>query len=179
MATGPGVPAIELSAADVLRFRATASHLDRRLAPGAYAAAAWGGLQDSIPRAGLTSLHARVESTAPDAWEDPSLVQIWFRGGADYRDDPFTRYDGDLLVPDPARRRDVLPPVGVSPGHIPGTILVGGQIAGAWQRQRGRIRLRPFLALAAEDRAAVELEARTMPVPGVREPDVAWEPPAL
>jgi len=30
------------------------------------------------------SLHARVEGTRPDSWEDPSVVQIWFRGGADY-----------------------------------------------------------------------------------------------
>ena len=51
---------------------------------GSFPQAAWGGIQDSTPRAGVISLHARVEETAPDSWEDPSLVQIWFRGGADY-----------------------------------------------------------------------------------------------
>ncbi|MBV8693355.1 MAG: winged helix DNA-binding domain-containing protein, partial [Actinobacteria bacterium] len=38
-----------------------------------------GGLQDSAPRAALLALHARVEDVAPNTWEDPSLVQIWFR----------------------------------------------------------------------------------------------------
>jgi hypothetical protein len=68
----------------VLRYRARASHLHEKLPAGSFAAAAWGGLQDSIPRAGVMSLHARVEGTRPDSWEDPSVVQIWFRGGADY-----------------------------------------------------------------------------------------------
>ena len=40
----------------------------------------WGGLQDSIPRSGVLSLHARVEGTRPDSWEDPSVAQVWFRG---------------------------------------------------------------------------------------------------
>ncbi len=30
-----------------------------------------------MPRAGLLSIHARVRSTGPDAWQDPSLVQVW------------------------------------------------------------------------------------------------------
>jgi hypothetical protein len=68
----------------VIRYRARASHLGEKLPAGSFAAAAWGGLQDSIPRAGVMSLHARVEGTRPDSWEDPSVVQIWFRGGADY-----------------------------------------------------------------------------------------------
>src|SRR5205085_4761839 len=39
--------------------------------------AAWAGLQDSMPRAALLSIHARVEGTRPSTWEDPSLVQVW------------------------------------------------------------------------------------------------------
>jgi hypothetical protein len=35
------------------------------------------GLQDSMPRAALLSIHARVEGTEPFTWEDPSLVQLW------------------------------------------------------------------------------------------------------
>ncbi|HYN70510.1 MAG TPA: crosslink repair DNA glycosylase YcaQ family protein [Candidatus Eisenbacteria bacterium] len=73
-----------MSRDQVLRYRARVSHLDRKLPAGSFAKAAWGGLQDSVPRAGVISLHARVEGTQPDSWEDPSLVQIWFRGGADY-----------------------------------------------------------------------------------------------
>lgn len=30
-----------------------------------------------MPRAALLSIHARVEGTGPDSWEDPSLVQLW------------------------------------------------------------------------------------------------------
>jgi hypothetical protein len=79
-----------LTPEQVLRHRARVSHLDRKLPAGSFAEAAWGGLQDSVPRAGVISLHARVRDTQPDSWEDPSVVQIWFRGGADYivpRDD--------------------------------------------------------------------------------------------
>ena len=75
---------VGVSRDQVVRYRARVSHLDRKLPPGAYATAAWGGLQDSVPRGGVIALHARVEGTTPDAWEDPSLAQIWFRGGADY-----------------------------------------------------------------------------------------------
>jgi Winged helix DNA-binding domain len=39
--------------------------------------AAWAGLQDSMPRAALLSLHARVEGVEPSSWEDPSLAQLW------------------------------------------------------------------------------------------------------
>jgi hypothetical protein len=39
--------------------------------------AAWAGLQDSVPRAALLSIHARVEGAHPSSWEDRSLVQIW------------------------------------------------------------------------------------------------------
>jgi hypothetical protein len=75
---------IRVSREQVVRYRLRASHLDRKLPAGRIADAAWGGLQDSVPRGGVTALHARVEGTAPDSWEDPSLVQVWFRGGADY-----------------------------------------------------------------------------------------------
>jgi hypothetical protein len=73
-----------LSREQVLRYRARVSHLDAKLPPGSFATAAWGGLQDSVPRAGVIALHARVEATGPDSWADPSVAQIWFRGGADY-----------------------------------------------------------------------------------------------
>ncbi len=39
--------------------------------------AAWAGLQDSMPRAALLSLHARVEGVDPSTLEDPSLAQLW------------------------------------------------------------------------------------------------------
>ena len=39
--------------------------------------AAWAGLQDSMPRAALLSLHARVTGVESSTWEDPSLAQLW------------------------------------------------------------------------------------------------------
>ena len=78
-----------VSLTQVLRFRARAQRLDHRLAAGALPDAARGGLQDTVPRAALTALHARLEGVAPASWEDPSLWQIRFRH-ADYvvpRDD--------------------------------------------------------------------------------------------
>jgi len=81
---------IRVTPDNVRRYRLAASGLDSRLRSGELAAAAYAGLQDSAPRAAVISLHARVEDVTPSSWEDPSLVQIWFRGGADYvvpRDD--------------------------------------------------------------------------------------------
>src|SRR5687767_7515855 len=39
--------------------------------------AAWAGLQDSMPRAALLSLHARVSGVESSTWEAPSLAQLW------------------------------------------------------------------------------------------------------
>jgi hypothetical protein len=63
----------------IVAFRRRSGALDERLpaGPASLARAASAGLQDSVPRSALHSLHARVEATAPDAWEDPSLVQVW------------------------------------------------------------------------------------------------------
>jgi hypothetical protein len=70
---------LNLTRSQILAFRRRAGHLDARLqrGPGALRRAAWAGLQDSVPRAALLSIHARVEDTGPNTWEDPSLVQIW------------------------------------------------------------------------------------------------------
>lgn len=63
----------------VLAFRQRAGGLCERLPAGqeSLRLAAWAGLQDSMPRAALLSIHARVAGTGPDAWADPSLVQLW------------------------------------------------------------------------------------------------------
>lgn len=68
-----------LTRSQILAYRRTVQALDERLPPGpdSLARAAWAGLQDSVPRSALHSLHARVEATPADAWKDPSLVQVW------------------------------------------------------------------------------------------------------
>jgi hypothetical protein len=71
--------ALRLTREQILAFRRRVGALDRRLPPGEgpLRQAAWAGLQDSMPRAALLSIHARVEGTGPSTWEDPSLVQVW------------------------------------------------------------------------------------------------------
>ena len=74
MTAGP-----ELTRERILAFRRRAGGLAERR-PAAAASmrhAAWAGLQDSMPRAALLSLHARVEGIGPSGWEDPALVQLW------------------------------------------------------------------------------------------------------
>ena len=68
-----------LKRAQILAFRRHVGALNERLPPGpdSLRRAAWAGLQDSMPRAALLSIHARVAGTEPSTWEDPSLVQLW------------------------------------------------------------------------------------------------------
>jgi hypothetical protein len=75
MTRGP----LALTREQVLAYRRRVGALDARLpaGPDSLRRAAWAGLQDSMPRAALLSIHARVAGTRPDAWEDPSLVQLW------------------------------------------------------------------------------------------------------
>ncbi|HEV2665940.1 MAG TPA: crosslink repair DNA glycosylase YcaQ family protein [Blastocatellia bacterium] len=70
---------LELTRSQILAFRRRAAALDERLPRGrrALRRAAWAGLQDSMPRAALLSIHARMTGADPGSWEDPSLVQIW------------------------------------------------------------------------------------------------------
>jgi hypothetical protein len=63
----------------ILAFRRRVGALDERMPMGSHSLrrAAWAGLQDSMPRAALLSLHARVDGVEPSTWEDPSLTQLW------------------------------------------------------------------------------------------------------
>src|SRR6266700_3804035 len=72
-------PMLELTRGQILAFRRRVGALDERLptGPRSLRRAAWAGLQDSMPRAALLSIHARVEGTRPSTWEDRSLVQLW------------------------------------------------------------------------------------------------------
>src|SRR3954454_7728207 len=63
----------------ILAFRRRVGALDERMPMGSRSlrGAAWAGLQDSMPRAALLSLHARVDGVESSTWEDPSLAQLW------------------------------------------------------------------------------------------------------
>lgn len=70
---------LELTAAQILAHRRRVQALEMRLpaGPDSLRRAAWVGLQDSVPRSALHSLHARVADVGADALDDPSLVQVW------------------------------------------------------------------------------------------------------
>ncbi|MBN9663637.1 MAG: winged helix DNA-binding domain-containing protein [Acidobacteria bacterium] len=72
-------PRLALSRSQIISFRRRACCLDERLPAGEQSLrkAAWAGLQDSVPRAALLSIHARVHETGANDWEHPSLVQLW------------------------------------------------------------------------------------------------------
>src|SRR6266550_3806030 len=63
----------------ILAFRRRVGALDKRMPKGSQSLrrAAWAGLQDSMPRAALLSLHARVVGVESSTWEHPSLAQLW------------------------------------------------------------------------------------------------------
>ena len=68
-----------LTRAQILAFRRRVGGSARRAdrTAGALRQAAWAGLQDSMPRAAILSIHARVADTEPSVLRDPALVQIW------------------------------------------------------------------------------------------------------
>lgn len=72
-------PRLALTREQILAFRRRVGALEERLpaGPESLRRAAWAGLQDSMPRAALLSIHARVAGTEANTWEDPSLVQLW------------------------------------------------------------------------------------------------------
>jgi hypothetical protein len=71
--------ALQLSRDQILAFRRSTQALDERMpaGPEALRRAAWAGLQDSVPRSALHSLHARVEEVHDETLDDPALAQVW------------------------------------------------------------------------------------------------------
>ena len=70
---------MKLTRAQILAYRRRVNGLGER-APFGKASlerAAWAGLQDSMPRAALLSLHARVEGVGHDVLDHPALAQLW------------------------------------------------------------------------------------------------------
>jgi hypothetical protein len=70
---------LEVDRRQILAFRRRVGSLDERLplSTKSLRRAAWAGLQDSMPRAALLSLHARLEGVEPSSWEHRSLAQLW------------------------------------------------------------------------------------------------------
>ena len=72
------VARLRLTRRQILAFRRCVGGLEGRvpLTAASLRQAAWAGLQDSMPRAALLSLHARLEGVEPSSWDHPSLAQL-------------------------------------------------------------------------------------------------------
>ncbi len=70
---------LALTREQILAHRRRVGALEERLPPGpaSLRRAASMGLTDSMPRAAVLSVHARLDGTLPAAWEDPVFVQTW------------------------------------------------------------------------------------------------------
>ncbi|MEY2582782.1 MAG: hypothetical protein QOE09_2631 [Ilumatobacteraceae bacterium] len=71
--------------------------------------------------------------------------------------------DRQLLVPDPARRRELW-----TPRVWPGAVLVKGEVAGTWRRAGAVVTIQTWHRLPPAAREAVELEAQSFPLPDVQ-----------
>ena len=79
--------------------------------------------------------------------------------------------DRELLVPE-ADLRGLL----WTPRVWPGAVLVDGEVAGMWRRAGAVVTVQPWRGLSADERAAVEAEAASLPLPDLRGyVRVSWE----
>jgi len=103
------------------------------------------------------SVDGRTASTLTEPVGDP--VEVTRLLG------PFDLYlqarDRELLVPDPARRRELWPTLG-----RPGAILLDGEIVGTWRARKARKAVRldvsPWRRLTAPQRRSIEAEAERL-----------------
>jgi hypothetical protein len=71
--------------------------------------------------------------------------------------------DRDLLVPDVDRQRELW-----TPRVWPGALLVDGEIAGTWRRAGATLTVQRWRTLSGAERDAVEAEAASLPLSGIR-----------
>jgi hypothetical protein len=62
------------------------------------------------------------------------------------------------------RRRQLWPPATVWPGGV----LVEGELVGTWRRAQREITISPWRRLSRSSRDAVDAEAASLPIPGLR-----------
>jgi hypothetical protein len=71
--------------------------------------------------------------------------------------------DRELLVPDENGRRELW-----TSRVWPGAVLVGGDVVGTWRRANTVVAIQTWRRLHTAERQAVEAEAASLPLPGVR-----------
>ncbi len=63
-----------------------------------------------------------------------------------------------------------------TPRVWPGAVLVHGEVAGTWRRAGATVTVQPWKPLSSGERAAVEAEAASLPLPDVRgQIRVSWD----
>jgi Winged helix DNA-binding domain len=172
--------AIRVTRAQVVAFRRRTNALDERLplARASLRTAAWAGLQDSMPRAALLSIHARVERTPSTVLDDASLVQIWgprynvfVVAGRDVA--PFTLG----VYPDDARGRDKAEDLAARlDAFLGGRTMSYGEAGVAMGMHPNNLRYAsPTGTLRIRWEGARAPTIRTVPRPGVRPEDARLE----
>jgi hypothetical protein len=68
----------------------------------------------------------------------------------------------ELLVPDPKRRPELW-----TSRVWPGALVVEGEVIGVWRRSSGTLTIEPWSNLPGDTRAAIDAEARSLPLPGL------------
>ncbi len=71
--------------------------------------------------------------------------------------------DRELLVPDAGRRAELW-----TSRVWPGALLIEGEVAGTWRRADRTVTVQAWARLSSAARDAVETEAASLPLPGVR-----------
>jgi hypothetical protein len=91
----------------------------------------------------------------------PSGDAYWLLWGA----------DRELLVPNDAQRAQLW-----TSRVWPGALLVDGEIVGVWRRAEAKVSIQPWRRLSPAECLAVEAEAASLPLPGLRGPiTVRWQ----
>jgi hypothetical protein len=142
--------------------------------------ARWAGLYARAAGPAIEALGPEltpVRTDVGDAWllaRDEPELRAEARPAAPARllpsGDPFWLLHGrdrELLVPDAARRAALW-----TPRVWPGAVLVDGDVVGTWRRADEQVTVTPWGPLPAAAREAVEAEAASFPLPGLRGPVV-------
>jgi hypothetical protein len=147
--------------------------------------ATWAGIGEVAARATFDSLSrslTAVRTPIGDAWilarDEPALREPPAPTAAGARLLPsgdayflLWRAERELLVPDAAQRAELW-----TTRVWPGAVLVAGEIVGTWRRAHGNLGIQSWRRLSRAERAAVEAEAQSLPLPGVEgQIVVRWE----
>jgi hypothetical protein len=145
--------------------------------------ARWAGIRPAVASAVFQELGATltpVRTPVGDAWilaEDETAFRAQPRPPAPARllpsGDAFYLLwgaDREILVPQAKRRSELW-----TSRVWPGALLVGGEIVGVWRRSGAAISLDAWRRLSTAEREAVEAEAISVPLPGLKGPiAVRW-----